>query len=151
MTLPLAPLSLPETTITVSPLCTFMSEHLRGQRNDLHEPLVTQLAADGAEDAGATRIVVRLDQHRGVLVELDVRTIRTTTLLDGAHDDRLDDITLLDVAAGDGVLDGGDDDVADTGIATRRPAEHADAQNLLGTRVVGDAQSRLLLNHFSSS
>src|SRR3569623_461996 len=109
MTLPLAPLSLHETTITVSPLCTIMSEHLRGQRNDLHETLVTQLTTHGAEDAGAARIVVRLDQHRGVLIELDVRTVGATALLDGAHDDRLDAIPHLDVAVGDRVLDGGDE------------------------------------------
>src|SRR5690606_873812 len=107
MTLPLAPLSLPEMTSTVSPLCTFMSEHLRGQRDDLHELLVAQLAADRAEDAGATRIVVRLDEHGGVLVETDVGTIRTTALLGGAHDDGLDDVPPLAVAAGDGILHGG--------------------------------------------
>src|SRR5690606_33871433 len=107
MTLPLAPLSLPEMTSTVSPLCTFMSEHLRGQRDDLHELLVAQLAAHGAEDASAARIVVRLDEHGGVLVELDVGTVRTAALLDGAHDDGLHHVTPLDVAAGDGVLHGG--------------------------------------------
>src|SRR5690606_31743765 len=149
MTLPLAPLSLPEMTSTVSPLCTFMSEHLRGQRDDLHELLVAQLAAHGAEDASAARIVVRLDEHGGVLVELDVGTVRTAALIDGAHDDGLHHVTPLDVAAGDGVLHGGADGGADTGIATRRTTENADAEDFLRTRVVGDAQSRLLLNHFS--
>src|SRR5690606_30046808 len=94
-------------------------------------------------------IVVRLDEHGGVLVETDVGTIRTTALLGGAHDDGLDDVTPLDVAAGDGILHGGDDDIADTGIATRRATENADAKDFLRSRVVGDAQSRLLLNHFS--
>src|SRR5690606_9148410 len=35
----------------------------------------------------------------------------------------------------------------DTGVATGRATENADAEDLLGTRVVGDAQSRLLLDH----
>jgi hypothetical protein len=35
----------------------------------------------------------------GVLVEADVRTVRTPALLAGADDDRLDDLALLDVAA----------------------------------------------------
>src|SRR5690606_39984879 len=99
-----------------------------------HEPLVTQLAAHGAEDARATGLAVVLEDHGCVLVELDVRAIRAAALLAGAHDDRLDDVALLDVAAGDGVLDGGDDRVADAGIATSRAAEHADAQDLLGSR-----------------
>src|SRR6476661_3985225 len=52
MTLPSAPLSLPAITLTVSPFLirTLISEHLRGQRNDLHELLLAQLAAHGTED-----------------------------------------------------------------------------------------------------
>src|SRR5205807_2468909 len=68
-------------------------------------------------------------------------------LLDGAHDDSLDDLALLHVATGDRVLDGGDDDVTDARVAATGAAENADAKNLLGTRVVGDTKSRLLLDH----
>src|SRR5947208_16559043 len=116
MTLPFAPLSLPAITWTVSPFLIFMSEHLRCQRDDLHELLVAQLATDRSEDAGAARLVVRLDQHRGVLVEPDVAAVRPPLLLGGADDDRLDDVALLHRATGDGVLDRGDDDVADTRV-----------------------------------
>src|SRR5699024_9606956 len=52
-----------------------------------------------------------------------------------------------DVAAGDRILDGGDDGVADAGVATSRAAEHTNAKDLLGARVVGDLESRLLLDH----
>ena len=45
------------------------------------------------------------------------KVMRSTTKVK-AHDDGLDDIALLDVAAGDRVLHRGDDDVADAGIAT---------------------------------
>src|SRR5690606_35359503 len=92
-------------------------------------------------------LVVAPQDHGGVLVEADVRAVRPPALLGGAHDDRLDDVTLLDVPAGDRVLDGGDDDVADAGVATAGTAEHTDAEDLLRTRVVGDLQSRLLLDH----
>src|SRR3954470_20213448 len=117
MTLPLAPLSLPAMTTTVSPFLIFMSEHLRCQRDDLHELLVAQLATDRPEDAGAARLVVRLDQHRGVLVEPDVAAVRTPPLLGGTDHDRLDDVALLDGGTRDRILDRGDDDVADTRIA----------------------------------
>src|SRR6185437_12984207 len=123
---------------------------LRGQRDDLHEPLVAQLAADRTEDAGAARLTVRLDQDSGVLVEPDVGTVRAALLLGGAHDDGLDHIASLDVGAGDGFFDGRHDDVPDAGVAARAATEHPDAQNLLGTRVVGDPQSRLLLDHVNS-
>jgi len=47
--------------LTVSPFLIFIacfpiSEHLRCERDDLHEPLVAQLAAHGAEDARAARL-----------------------------------------------------------------------------------------------
>src|SRR6185436_5059127 len=126
-------------------------QHLRGERNDLHEALLAQFPADRAEDACAARVVVGLDEDGSVLVELDVAAVGTAALLDGAHDHGLDDLAALDVAAGDGFLDGRHDDVADAGIAARRAAEHADAQDLLGTRVVGDLQPRFLLNHSLSS
>src|SRR3954469_22248136 len=174
MTLPLAPLSLPAITTTVSPFLTFTwspppaesrsplrrcrapfhapswSEHLRCQRDDLHELLVPQLPAHRAEDAGTTRLGVVLDEHRGVLVEPDVRTVRTTALLAGTDDDGLDDVTLFHAGTRDGVLHGGDDDVADPRVAPTRTAENTDAKDLLGTGVVGDAQPRLLLNHLVS-
>ena len=41
------------------------------------------------------------------------------------------------------------DDVADAGVAPTGAAEHADAQDLLGSGVVGDLQPRLLLDHLS--
>src|SRR4051794_37309025 len=155
ITLPSAPLSLPAITRTVSPflmfrfgfLCMAMSEHLRSQRDDLHEPLLAQLATHRAEDASAARLAVVLEDHCGVLVEADVGTVGTTALLDGPDHDGLDDVTLLDAATGDRVLHGGDDDVADSGVAPARATENTDAEDLLRTGVVGDLEPRLLLDH----
>src|SRR4051812_36294668 len=156
ITLPSAPLSLPAITLTVSPFLIFIacfpiSEHLRCERDDLHEPLVAQLAADGAEDARAARLAVLPQDDRGILVELDVGAVGTPALLGGADDDRLDDLALLDVAAGDGVLDRADDHVTDAGITTTRATEHADAEDFLRTGVVGDLEPGLLLDHFARS
>src|SRR6266498_63950 len=174
MTLPLAPLSLPAMTTTVSPFLIFMpappvgrrsswpgfhcacwfarcarsrSQHLRRQADDLHEPLVAQLAADRAEDAGTAGVATVLDDHGGVLVEPDVRAVGAALLLGGTDDDRLDDVALLHTRARDGVLDRGHDDVADARVTATGAAQYADAQDLPGTRVVGDAESRLLLDH----
>src|SRR3954467_7014441 len=156
ITLPSAPLSLPAITLTVSPFLIFIvcfpiSEHLRCERDDLHEPLVAQLTAHGAEDARAARLAVLPQDHRGVLVELDVGAVGAAALLGGAHDHGLDDVALLDVAAGDRVLDRADDDVTDAGVAPTRATEHADAEDFLGTGVVGDLEPRLLLDHLARS
>src|SRR3954447_20726213 len=93
-------------------------QHLGCERDDLHETLVAQLAADGAEDAGTARLTVCLDEHGRVLVEADVAAVRPPPLLDRADDDRLDDVALLDAGTGQRVLDGRDDDVADPGVTT---------------------------------
>src|SRR5690606_9140065 len=123
-------------------------DHLWRERDDAHEALLAEFAADRTEDAGAPRVAVGLQDHSGVLVEPDVGAVGPPPLLDGTDDDRLDDLALLHVAAGDGVLHRRDDGVPDPGVATTGSAENADAQDLLGTSVVGDLQSRLLLNHF---
>src|SRR5665647_3376508 len=122
-------------------------QHLRGERDDLHELLLAQLATDGPEDAGTARVAIGLEDDGGVLVKLYVRAVGTTTFLGRPNDDRLDDVTLLDGATGNGVLDGGDDNVNDAGVGTTGTTENTDAKNFLGTGVVGDTQSRLLLDH----
>src|SRR5699024_2129279 len=89
----------PVITWTRSPFLIFIlaiSQHLRCQRDDLHEALVAQLAADGAEDARSARLAVGLEDHRRVLVEADVGAVGAPTLLGRADDDRLDDVALLD-------------------------------------------------------
>src|SRR5262249_17574962 len=50
-----------------------------------------------------------------------------------------------------GVLDRADDDVTDAGVPTTRATEDPDAQDLFGTGVVGDLESRLLLDHLARS
>src|SRR4051812_37130384 len=128
-----------------------MLEHLRREAHDLHEVAVAQLARDGPEDAGAARVVLRVDDDGGVLVEGDVRAVLAPELLLGAHDDRLDDLALLDRALRVGLLDGRGDDVADAGIAPARAALDADAEDLARAGVVGDLQPRLVLDHFARS
>src|ERR671915_1369159 len=142
MILPVLPLSLPEITMTSSSVRSFISEHLRGKRDDLHEPAVAQLAGHGTEDARAARVVLRVDDHGGVLVEGDVRAVLAPELLLRAHDDGLDDLALLDRALRRGLLDGRGDDVPHARVAAARAAHHPDAEDLARARVVGHAQPR---------
>src|SRR3954452_5036110 len=127
-------------------------QHLRSERDDLHEALLAQLARDRPEDAGAARVLrVGREDHDRVVVETDVRAVGAAALLGGAHDDRLHDLALLDRPTGQGVLDRGDDHVADAGVAARGTPEHADAQDLFGPRVVRDLAPGFLLDHFARS
>src|SRR3954451_17861143 len=113
MTLPVLPLSLPAITTTSSSVRIFMpmSEDLRGEADDLHEAAVAQLARHRPEDARPARVVLGVDDHRRILVEGDVGAVVAPELLLRAHDDRLDDVALLDRPVRVGLFDGGHDDV----------------------------------------
>src|SRR3954462_13931153 len=128
-----------------------MLEHLRREAHDLHEVAVAQLARDGPEDAGAARVVLCVDDDGGVLVEGDVRAVVAPELLLRAHDDRLDDLALLDRPLRVGLLDRRRDDVADAGVAPARAALDADAEDLARARVVGDLEAGLVLDHRARS
>src|SRR4051812_3802252 len=124
-----------------------MLEHLRREADDLHEVAVARLAGDRAEDARPPRVVLRVDDHGGVLVEGDVRAVLAPELLLRAHDDGLDDLALLDRPLRVGLLDGRRDDVADAGVATPRAALDANAEDLARAGVVGDLEAGVPLGY----
>src|SRR5688572_3470532 len=148
VTSPSLPMSLPAITRTRSPFLSFMSEHLRGKGDDAHEPPLAQLPAHRPEDAGTARLELLVDENGGVLVEADVAAVRTAAVLLGPHDDALHDLALLHGRAGNGVLHRGHEDVADARVTPPGATEDLDAQDLAGARVVGDAETGLLLNHW---
>src|SRR4051812_47848505 len=111
--------------------------------------LRAQLADDRAEDAGADRLLVVVDQHRRVRIEPDGRAVGAVDVLGGADDHRLVDVALLDAAARRGLLHRHDDDVADAGEAALRAAQHLDALDALCAAIVGDVEVRLHLDHRS--
>src|SRR5690606_11331573 len=127
------------------------SQHFGCERDDLHELLRTQFAGHGPEDARADRLVLVVEQHRGVAVEADQRTVGPANALAGAHHDRVVDLALLDLAARDRVLDRYLDDVADAGVTALGAAEHLDAHHFLGAGVVGHVEVALHLDHGSAS
>src|ERR1700682_6174689 len=91
MIVPCLPRSLPCRTCTRSPLRSFILDppdcshlqHLRCQRDDAHELLVTQLATNRAEDAGAPGLLLVVDQHGRVLVKADIAAVRAALFLLG--------------------------------------------------------------------
>src|SRR5512134_3515877 len=106
-----------------------------------------QLARDRPEDARADRLALRVDEHGGVAVEADERTVRAAHTLCRAHDDGLHHLTLLDAPLRDRLLHRPDDGVADGGVLALRPAEHLDALHAPRARIVGDVEIGLHLDH----
>src|SRR4051794_27239448 len=118
MTLPVLPRSLPEMTMTSSSrrIFTAMLEHLRRERHDLHEVALAQLAGDRPEEARPAGVVLGVDDPGRVLVEGVVGAVVAAEGLFRAHDDRRDDLALLDRPLRVGLLDGRGDDVADVRV-----------------------------------
>src|SRR5215471_3960071 len=117
-TRPVFPRSLPATTRTLSSFFTnsediaLLLEDLGGQGENLHEVLLPQLAGHRAENPGADRLAVVVDQHRRVLIEADAGAVAAPLAFVHAHDDGPHHLPLLDVAFGHGFLHRGRDDVA---------------------------------------
>src|ERR1039458_2328744 len=126
-------------------------QHLRCQRDDPHEALVAQFAADRAEDAGPAWLLLVVDEDRGVLVEADVAAVGTALLLLRADDDALDHVALLDRSPGDGVLHRGHKDIPDRRVPAAGADDHPVAAALLGAGVVGHPGSGVLLDHRARS
>src|SRR4051812_45270971 len=152
-TLPVLPRSLPEMTMTSSSrrILRAILEHLRGEADDLHEVALAQLAGHRPEDARPARVVLRVDDHGGVLVEGDVGAVVAAEGLFRAHDDRRDHLALLDRALRVRLLDRRGDDVAHARIAAAVATLDADAEDHARAGVVGDLQPGLVLDHSARS
>src|SRR5262249_57280775 len=90
-TRPRLPRSLPVVTTTLSFRRTGVcrrdiSENLRSQRNDLHEPALAQLAGHRPEHARADRLVLVVDQDRRGAVQAAVAAVPAGRLLNRAPD-----------------------------------------------------------------
>lgn len=93
--------------------------------------------------AGTGRLV---DDDGGRLVKADDRAVLALDVLAVPHDDA-NDVALLHAAARDGFLHGGDDCVADRGVAALGAAQHLDAHDPAGARIIGHFQVSLHLDH----
>ncbi|EAQ13040.1 hypothetical protein RB2654_11098 [Rhodobacterales bacterium HTCC2654] len=146
---PVWPLSLPASTTTLSPFFSFAAilQHLRSERDDLHEVLRAKLTNHRPEDTGADRLVVVVEDDGGVAIEADRGAVFTTDFFGGAHDDGLADVTFLHAAARDGFLDGDDDDVAHRSVFTLGTTQDLDALHPASAGVVSDIQIGLHLDH----
>lgn len=119
--------------------------------DNFHEIFIAKFASDGSENTSAARSFIVFDDDGGIFVETDIGTVLTAKALFGANDDGLNNVALFNLAAGSGGFNGGNDDVADIGIATEGAAEHANAHNFFSAGIIADVKSGLLLNQDETS
>src|SRR5262249_45116155 len=129
--------------------CGFLppSQHLRRERDDLHVVLGAQLARNRPEDAGADRLHLRRDQHRGVAVEADDRAVRPAHILAHPHHHGLHHVALLHAPARNRFLDRDDDDVAHGRILPLGADQHLDAHDAARAGIVRHVEIGLHLDH----
>src|SRR5690606_29846948 len=125
----------------------FSLQHFGGERDDLHELLGTQFTSHRPEDTGADRLLLVVQQNRGVAVEADDRAIGTTYTITGALGHGGYALALLPLAAVTRFFAGDLDDVGNPGTATVRTTQDLDAHNTTSTAVVSDVEHGLSLNH----
>ncbi len=126
------------------------SKNLRRQRHDLHEALSAQFTRHRAENARTNGLEFGIKQHGRIAIELDQGAVRTTDTLGGTHHDGTVNLTLFHATARGSFFDADLDDVAHAGVAALGAAQHLDAHDGFGARIVGDIQSGLRLNHVIS-
>src|SRR5271157_3328176 len=155
MTSPPLPLSSrrPLITSTVSPLRIFtlipiLLQHFRGQRHDLHELLIAQLACHRPKDTRALRVLtVRIQKHSGVIVKADVRTIFASPFFRQANDDRMDHLALFNSTLWRSGLDACYDYITDVSVPACRAAHHMDYEQFTCSAIICNFQPRLMLDH----
>src|SRR5437899_2022147 len=111
-------------------------EHLRSQGDDLQKFLLPKLTAHRAKHARSYGFLLVVDQHRGIVVESDVRTVPAPVFLLRAHYDGFDHSPLLDLSVRRGFLHVRRDDVSKACHPPHLIPPGVNARDLPGTRVV---------------
>src|SRR5690606_3063463 len=117
------------------------------ERHDFHETLATQLTRNRPENTRTDRLELAVQQHCGVAVKLDQRTVLATHALGSTNHHGIVDFAFLNATTRSSGFDGDLDHVADTGIAALGTTQHLDAHNFTCTRVVGYFEPALSFNH----
>src|SRR5712664_3349118 len=137
------------------PFGSFVSQchglpNLRSQRNNFREFLLAQLARHRAEHARPDRLARIVNQHRGVVVEPDVRAILAPPFFPHPHHNCLHYGSFFNLAFRCCFFYRGGDDVAEARLQSRVAAHRHDAGQLARAGIVGHRQPGSHLNHWSA-
>src|ERR1700731_1656428 len=102
---------------------SWLLDNLGRERDDLEKLLLAKLAGNGAEDAGANRLVDVVDDDGGVLVEANISSVAAAILFARADDHGLDDLTLFNGAIGRGFFNRCGDNIAEAGLFAESATE----------------------------
>jgi hypothetical protein len=92
--------------------------YLRSQRNNFHEFFSPQFPADGSENSCTQGFILFIYQHRGIIIEPDVRPIFPAQFFLGSNDYSADDSSFFYLCFRGRFPDRSYDNIADAGIPT---------------------------------
>src|SRR5688572_11674413 len=121
--------------------------HLRRERDNLHEVLVAQLARYWSENASADWRSIFLDQDRGILIEPDIRSISTAHFFSRAHDHCVLNRALFNRSIGRRLFDRYLDPVSQAGDFSGGASDRHDHLHASRPRIVSNLQRGLHLDH----
>ena len=122
-------------------------QRFRCQRHDLHVLLIAKLTCDRTEDTRAPRCAIGVDEHRSVLVELDIAAVAATNFFLHANDHTADDFAFFDVAIRHCFFNAANDNITKTSLTAFRATEDLDALHFTCAGVIGNGKHALHLNH----
>lgn len=130
-------------------------ENSRGQRGDLGESPLSDLLGNNTVESVANGLICVVDQHTGVVIKLDVRTVGSSDLLLGSNNHSPLDFSLSGLLGGGGAigdgscsLDNADNLVTNASVVLGRLSKDLDALDKEGAGVVDAVYQRFEVQHF---
>src|SRR5690606_22263391 len=123
----------------------------RRKTDDFHVLLGTQFTNHWAKDTGADWLLRIVDQHSGVRIEADNRTVFAADIFTSANDNGPVNITFLDLTARRSFFNRHNNNVANASEPALGTAQHLDTLHAFGSAIISDLQVRLHLDHGSNS
>src|SRR4029077_12302640 len=106
-----------------------------------------EFASYGAENTRAARVLLRVNEHQGIAIKAYITAVIAPRGLLATYDHAAHHIARLDVPAGHGFLDAGDNHITQAGVAPTRAAQYLNAHTFLGAGVIRVIEVCVHLNH----
>src|SRR5690606_30461393 len=121
--------------------------NFRGERYYLGKALLPKFPCHRPENTGTLRLRCVLENHRSIVVELDMGAIRAPHALLGPDYNRPDYLPLLNNASWRGLFDGSNDYITQACVTLESAPKDPDAHDFFRACVICYFQSALWLDH----
>src|SRR5690606_33358032 len=107
-----------------------------GQRDNLHKLSCTKLTGYWSKDPSTDGLVLSIDQNCRVRIEANIGSITSVHFFLCSNNNRFENLTFFYFSVWDRILNRHNDHITNTGIFTSSSAQHFDAHDGFGTRII---------------